>query len=66
VPGSLKVEPAAEDGTRTATYLEASTSFRQSRQQHQQTKAQVRVRFDPDYKIVYLRQERLLENKFTE
>ncbi|MBC6611980.1 hypothetical protein H8B15_13690 [Hymenobacter sp. BT507] len=66
VPGSLKVEPAAEDGTRTATYLETSTAFRQSRQQHQQTKAQVRVRFDPDYKIVYLRQERLLENKFTE
>ncbi|UOR05422.1 hypothetical protein MUN82_21155 [Hymenobacter aerilatus] len=66
VPGSLKVEPAAEDGTRTATYLETSTSFRQSRQQHQQTKAQVRVRFDSDYKIVYLRQERLLENKFTE
>jgi len=66
VPGSLKVEPAAEDGTRTATYLETSTSFRQSRQQHQQTKAQVRVRFNPDYKIVYLRQERLLENKFTE
>ncbi|GGE96992.1 SHOCT domain-containing protein [Hymenobacter cavernae] len=65
-PASLQVGPVANDGTRVVTYLEKGKAFRQSRQQHQQTTAQVRVRFDKNYKIVYLRQERLLENTFTD
>jgi len=66
VPGSLKIGPETDDGTRMVTYQEKSRAFRVSRQQHQQTTAQVRVRFNKDYQIVYLRQERLLENTFTE
>ncbi|WP_324675778.1 hypothetical protein [Hymenobacter sp. GOD-10R] len=65
-PASVQVGPVADDGTRVVTYLEKGKAFRQSRQQHQRTTAQVRVRLDKDYKIVYLRQERLLENTFTE
>ncbi|MCC2548402.1 SHOCT domain-containing protein [Hymenobacter sp. BT175] len=65
-PGTMKVGPPAEDGSRVVTYQERSKAFRQSRQQHQQTLAQVRVRLDRNGKIVYLRQERLLENVFTE
>lgn len=65
-PSSLKIGPETEDGTRMVTYLEKSKAFRVSRQQHQQTTAQVRVRLDRDYKITYLRQERLLENTFTD
>jgi hypothetical protein len=65
-PTSLQIGPIANDGTRMVTYLEKGRAFRQSRQQHQQTTAQVRVRFDKNYKIVFLRQERLLENTFTE
>ncbi|MBD2714520.1 hypothetical protein KBK19_05695 [Microvirga sp. STR05] len=65
-PGSLKVGPVANDGSRLVTYLEKSQAFRQSLQKHQQTTAQVRVRLDKNFKIVYLRQEKLLENTFTD
>lgn len=61
-PGSLRVSAPADDGSRTATYIEVARSFRPALQQHQQTRTQVRVRFTPDYKIDYLRQEKLLEN----
>ncbi|GAB3305361.1 SHOCT domain-containing protein [Hymenobacter tenuis] len=65
-PGSLKVSPPVNDGSRVATFIEKSSALRQSMQKRQQTTAQVRVRFDKNFKIVYLRQERLLENTFTE
>ncbi|MBG8552867.1 SHOCT domain-containing protein [Hymenobacter guriensis] len=65
-PGSLQVGPVTEDGSRMITYREKSRAFRQSKQQHQQTTAQVRVRLDKNFKITYLRQERLLENVFSE
>ncbi|TGE21991.1 hypothetical protein E5K00_17205 [Hymenobacter aquaticus] len=65
-PGSLQISDAANDGSRVVTFLEKSQAFRQSQQKHQQTRAQVRVRFDKNYKIKYLRQERLLENTFTD
>ncbi|MFD1468212.1 hypothetical protein ACFQ48_08250 [Hymenobacter caeli] len=64
-PGSLHVSPPAADGSRTATYVEVARSFRPSLQQHQQTRTRVRVRFTPDYKIDYLRQENVLENTMT-
>ncbi|RPD49988.1 hypothetical protein DNI29_04115 [Hymenobacter sediminis] len=65
-PGSLKVSPPVADGSRVVTFVEKSTALRQSLQKRQQTSAQVRVRFDKNFKIVYLRQERLLENTFIE
>ncbi|OWP63104.1 hypothetical protein CDA63_10425 [Hymenobacter amundsenii] len=65
-PGSLQVSPAVADGSRVVTYVENSTALRQSLQKRQQTAAQVRVRFDKNFKIVYLRQEKLLENNFTD
>ncbi|MBX0291127.1 hypothetical protein K3G63_11785 [Hymenobacter sp. HSC-4F20] len=65
-PGSLKVSPPVSDGSRVVTFIEKSTALRQSLQKRQQTTAQVRVRFDKNFKIVYLRQERLLENTFSE
>lgn len=65
-PGTLQIGPETNDGSRVVTYREKSRAFRVSRQQHQQTTAQVRVRFDRNLKIVYLRQERLLENSFTD
>ncbi|MCB2376105.1 SHOCT domain-containing protein [Hymenobacter sp. BT635] len=65
-PGSLQIGEVANDGSRVVTFLERSQAFRQSQQKHQQTRAQVRVRFDKNYKIKYLRQERLLENTFTD
>ncbi|UYZ62978.1 SHOCT domain-containing protein [Hymenobacter weizhouensis] len=65
-PGTLSVSPPLNDGSRVVTFQERSKAFRQSRQQHQQTLAQVRVRFDKNFKIVYLRQEKLLENTFSE
>ncbi len=64
-PGSLRVSAPAADGSRTATYIEIGHSFRPSLQQHQQTRTQVRVHFTPDYKIDYLRQEKVLENTLT-
>jgi hypothetical protein len=65
-PGTLQVSPAINDGSRVVTYRERSRAFRQSLQKHQQTAAQVRVRLDKDFKIMYLRQEKLLENTFTD
>ncbi|AIZ64686.1 hypothetical protein PK28_15220 [Hymenobacter sp. DG25B] len=65
-PGTLQIGPETNDGSRVVTYREKSRAFRVSRQQHQQTTAQVRVRFNRNLKIVYLRQERLLENTFTD
>ncbi|OGX90418.1 hypothetical protein BEN49_22855 [Hymenobacter coccineus] len=61
-PGSLRVSAPAADGSRTANYTEVARSFRPTLQQHQQTRTQVRVRFTPDYKIEYLRQEKVIEN----
>jgi hypothetical protein len=66
VPGSLTISEPVRDGSRVVTYLEKSRAFRKSRQQYQSTTAQVRIRFDKDYKIMYLRQERLLENTFSQ
>jgi exonuclease VII large subunit len=65
-PGTLQVSPAINDGSRVVTYRERSRAFRQSLQKHQQTAAQVRVRLDKNFKIMYLRQEKLLENTFTD
>ncbi|WP_303310312.1 SHOCT domain-containing protein [Hymenobacter sp. BT730] len=65
-PGSLQIGPETNDGSRVVTYREKSRAYRVSRQQHQQTTAQVRVRFNRNLKMVYLRQERLLENSFTD
>jgi len=65
-PGTLKVSPPVADGSRVVTFVEKSSALRQSLQKHQQTAAQVRVRFDKNFKIVYLRQEKLLENNFTD
>ncbi|MGI4884685.1 MAG: hypothetical protein ACRYFR_06965 [Janthinobacterium lividum] len=64
-PGSLRVSAPAADGSRTATYTEVARSFRPALQQYQQTRTQVRVRFTPDYKIDYLRQEKVIENTLT-
>lgn len=61
-PGTLRVSAPAADGTRMATFVEASRVYHPSRQGYQRLRAQVRVRFDAAYKIVYLRQERLLES----
>jgi hypothetical protein len=66
VPGTLRVGPPAADGTRTATYTEQSRAFRVSKGQHQRTRTQVRVRFDPEYKMTYMRQEKLLESTFEQ
>lgn len=46
------------------TYLENGSAFRKSKNQKQETKAAVRVRFNSDFKITYFRQEQLLENRF--
>ncbi len=63
-PGTLRVSAPVADGSRMATFVEASRVYHPSRQGYQRLRAQVRVRFDKNYKIVYLRQERLLESKF--
>lgn len=65
-PGTLKVSAPVNDGSRVVTYTEKSRALRQSLQKRQQTRAQVRIRFDKNFKIVYLRQEKLLENTFSE
>ncbi|NVO30964.1 SHOCT domain-containing protein [Hymenobacter lapidiphilus] len=65
-PGTLQVGTPVADGSRVVTFVENSTALRQSLQKRQQTAAQMRVRFDKDFKIVYLRQEKLLENNFEE
>lgn len=61
-PGTLRVSAPAADGTRMATFVEASRVYHPSRQGYQRLRAQVRARFDAAYKLVYLRQERLLES----
>ncbi|WP_426493132.1 hypothetical protein [Hymenobacter sp. 102] len=65
-PGTLKVSPPVADGSRVVTFVERSTALRQSLQKRQQTAAQVRIRFDKNFKMVYLRQEKLLENNFLD
>lgn len=65
-PGTLQIGTPAEDGSITVTYQENGRSLRKSLNQYQQTRAQVRVRFDNTGKLTYFRQERLLENKFTD
>ncbi|SET79946.1 SHOCT domain-containing protein [Hymenobacter actinosclerus] len=62
--GTLQVGAPVADGSRVVTFVEDSEAFRQSRQERQRTSAQMRVRFDKDFKIVYLRQEKLLKNEF--
>jgi hypothetical protein len=61
-PGTLRVSAPAADGTCMATFVEDSRVFHPSRQVYQRMRAQVRARFDADFKIIYLRQERLLES----
>ncbi|MGV3639778.1 MAG: SHOCT domain-containing protein [Adhaeribacter sp.] len=62
--GSMKVTPAASGYE--VSYIELGSALRKSKNQKQQTKARVRARFDPDFKMTYFRQEALLENKFVE
>lgn len=63
-PGTLRVSAPVQDGSRTATYSEACRLFRVSKGRYQRLRAQVRVRFDADYRITFLRQEKMLENVF--
>jgi hypothetical protein len=65
-PSTLQISPIANDGTVMVTYQERGRSFRKSRNQYQQTVAQVRARVDKAGKLTYFRQERLLENTFTD
>lgn len=61
--GSMEVINISDNGYEL-TYLENGSAFRKSKNQKQETKAAVRVKFNPDFKITFLRQEQLLENKF--
>ncbi|RDC62082.1 SHOCT domain-containing protein [Adhaeribacter pallidiroseus] len=61
--GSLTVVNAGNNSYEL-TYLENGSAFRKSKNQKQETKAAVRVKFNPDFKITYFRQEQLLENRF--
>ena len=61
-PGTLRVSAPASDGTCMATFVEDSYVYHPSRQLYQRMRAQVRARFDANFKIIYLRQERLLES----
>lgn len=65
-PGSMQISAPAEDGSVTVTYQERGRSLRKSLNQYQQTLAQVRARFDSSGKLIFFRQERLLENTFTD
>ncbi len=65
-PGSLRVSPPANDGSRVVTYIERGRGFRQSLQKNQYIRAQMRLRLNPDYKITYQKQERLLENTLSD
>ncbi|GAB3637495.1 hypothetical protein GCM10027422_30850 [Hymenobacter arcticus] len=65
-PGTLRVSAPAADGSRTATFTETMRLYRVSLQKRQQLRTQVRVRFNADNKIVYMRQEKLLANTFEE
>lgn len=64
-PASIRIVNR-DDVIYEVVYIEQGRSFRKSRNQHQETKAQVRARFNPDFKMTYLRQERLLKNEFYE
>jgi hypothetical protein len=66
VPGTLQISAPDPDGTVTVNYQERGRSLRKSLNQYQQTLAQVKARFDRTGKLTYLRQERLLENNFTD
>ena len=63
-PGTLRVSPPVTDGSRVATFVERARIYHPSRRGYQRLRAQVRVRFNAEYQIVYLRQERLLESTF--
>ena len=65
-PGSLRVSPAATDGSRVVTYIERGRAFRPLLQKNQYTRAQMRLRVNADYKIIYQKQERLLENTLSD
>ena len=65
-PGSLRVSPPTTDGSRVVTYIERGRGFRQSLQKNQYIRAQMRLRLNPDYKITYQKQERLLENTLSD
>lgn len=65
-PGTLRVSDPAADGSRTATFTEQMRLYRASLQKYQRLRTQVRVRFNADYKIVFMRQEKLLANAFEE
>ena len=63
-PGTLRVSAPVQDGSRTATYSEACRLFRVSKGRYQRLRTQVRVKFDADYRITFLRQEKMLDNVF--
>ena len=63
-PGTLRVSAPVQDGSRTATYNETCRLFRASKGRYQRLRTQVRVKFDADYRITFLRQEKMLENVF--
>ena len=63
-PGTLRVADPAEDGSRTATYSEACRLYRVSKGKYQRLRTQVRVRFNADYQITFMRQEKVLGNVF--
>jgi hypothetical protein len=63
-PGTLRVSAPAADGSRTATFTETMRLYRVSKQQFQRLRTNVRVRFNADYQITYMRQEKLLANTF--
>lgn len=65
-PGTLRVSDPAADGSRTATFTEQMRLYRPSLQKFQRLRTQVRVRFNADYQITYMRQEKLLANMFEE
>ena len=63
-PGTLRVSAPTADGSRTATFTEDMRLYRVSKQQFQRLRTNVRVRFNADYQITYMRQEKLLANTF--
>lgn len=63
--GSLEVVNSGNNSYEL-TYLENGSALRKSKNQKQETKAAVRVKFNLDFKITFFRQEQLLENKFTD
>ncbi|OON67985.1 SHOCT domain-containing protein [Hymenobacter sp. CRA2] len=65
-PATLQISQPAEDGSVTVTYQERGRSLRKTLNQYQQTLAQVRARFDRNGQLTYFRQERLLQNSFTD